>query len=138
MELGAGFHGLCGFVANKLGAQDVVLTDAEAISVSTLAVNCAIRDSADDGIFAPAEEAKMEVTGGEIRSRVLSWTEDKADLPNEMVGAFDVVLGCELLYVEMDQISALAATASSLGREKCDVIFGWQRRDYDNDRKYVL
>eukprot|EP00536_Pseudo-nitzschia_multiseries_P007539 jgi/Psemu1/195820/e_gw1.178.40.1 len=104
LELGAGL-GLCGMVAHHLGAERVLLTDADTITLqkmrTNLQTNCPNRDRG----------------GNEIGVRQLIWNN-----LNQMkdCGPFDTILGADVIYAISSLQPLFDTVVYFLGREDDD------------------
>ncbi len=102
LELGAGL-GLCGMVAHHLGAESVVLTDADTITLermrSNLAINCPTKSDSKQSII----------------SRQLIWN-NIAQMRE--CGTFDTVLGADVIYTIGSLDPLFDTVAYFLGKEE--------------------
>lgn len=114
LELGAGL-GLCGMVAHHLGAENVVLTDADTITLQRMRTNLEKNCPRED---------KSTKDDNSISCRQLIWNNVSQ---MEDCGQFDTVLGADVIYT-IESLDPLFDTvafflgnetdAESKGREK--------------------
>ena len=101
LELGAGL-GLCGMVAHHLGAESVVLTDADTITLermrSNLAINCPTKSDGKQSII----------------SRQLIWNNITQ---MEECGTFDTILGADVIHTIGSLDPLFDTVAYFLGRQ---------------------
>ena len=107
LELGAGC-GACGMAASCLGAADVVITDMHNI-VPLLETNVAANRTALPGAVSVAP---------------LDWTDD----PLPELGAFDVILAADCIYV-YSPLEALVSVVQRFAKRDAVVLFSYECHD---------
>jgi SAM-dependent methyltransferase len=110
LEIGAGL-GLCGIVANHLGAKQVVLTDGDTNALSELRRNVYKNCRNEDTVIC----------------RQLLWKLERTKAFKDEFGTFDTILAADVIYVP-ESINPLFDTAISLMKPEGTFLLSWQTR----------
>uniref|UniRef100_A0A7S1Y3T4 Calmodulin-lysine N-methyltransferase n=1 Tax=Grammatophora oceanica TaxID=210454 RepID=A0A7S1Y3T4_9STRA len=124
LELGAGL-GLCGIVAHKLGAKQVVLTDGDTDTLKEMKqnveANCRSAISASGGIVAET-----------ITCHQLRWGH-RLDEFRERHGTFDTILAADVVYLEEMLHPLFDTVVKLLDRDRGRFLLSYTRRNVNID-----
>lgn len=125
LDVGAG-TGLVGLVVHRMGAKSVTFTDVPRV-IPLLSRNVALHCLAD----ATRKADPAETQAGEAIVRPLLWGEAEAEALVQERGHFDLVLCCEVVYQQPQQVwqSLQAVLKRVLARPGGRVVFAYQHRD---------
>mmetsp|Transcript_52863 Transcript_52863/g.158227 ORF Transcript_52863/g.158227 Transcript_52863/m.158227 type:complete len:273 (-) Transcript_52863:188-1006(-) len=116
LELGAGL-GLCGIVAHHLGAERVVLTDADTNALQEMRRNVNANRRDDDEADDPS-----------ICCSQLRWGSPRPDHPfKQSFGAFDTILAADVIYAE-ESVQLLFDTVDMLLKTDGQFLLSWLTR----------
>ncbi|CAE7473106.1 Zdhhc20 [Symbiodinium sp. CCMP2456] len=125
LDVGAG-TGLVGLVVHRMGAKSVTFTDVPRV-IPLLSRNVALHCLPD----ATRKADPAETQAGEAIVRPLLWGEAEAEALVQERGHFDLVLCCEVVYQQPQQVwqSLQAVLKRVLARPGGRVVFAYQHRD---------
>lgn len=117
MKLGAGL-GLCGILANHLGAKLVVLTDGDTDTLNFLRENV---------------ENNVSSGSSSVKCRQLRWGKEFVESSNWNSFQFDVVLASDVIYVE-EMIDPLLDTVVALQDHNGKFLLSYVPRNVSIDK----
>lgn len=127
LELGAG-RGVVSFALQRLGAREVCVTDGEKVAIPWHRTNGSLNEVLWRRATQCGEGAEKPGLPP-LRCEQLIWGDASTMAEIQRHEAFDVVVGCDLIYVAAEIIPSLIETAVALTAEGGTLLFAFMDRE---------